>query len=147
VQDFSDVYPIWVTPRCHDTTGPCLFASWYYGLKCILSKSDKGMHKKRKKILGIEIPYLVCLLRVELCHVAGSLGDPVDGIDATHSSQSSGSPSLLFCRTSWVDVVDVWVRPPLVVNGMAHGSGGEEVKEPSPPRNILNGRFSFTSMV
>jgi hypothetical protein len=41
---------------------------------------------KREKMLWIEIPYLVCLLRVELRCVAGSLGCSVDGTDATHSS-------------------------------------------------------------
>jgi hypothetical protein len=30
-------------------------------------------------MLGIEIPYLVCLVHVELCHVAGSLGYLIDG--------------------------------------------------------------------
>jgi hypothetical protein len=89
-------------------------------------------------MLWIEIPYLVCLLRVELCCVAGSLGYSVDGTDATHSSQSSGSPSLPFYRTSRVNVVDVWVRPSLAVNGTSHGSGGEGVETPSTPRNILN---------
>jgi hypothetical protein len=36
-------------------------------------KSDKGMHK-RNETLGIRIPYLVCVLRVELCSIAGLLG-------------------------------------------------------------------------
>jgi hypothetical protein len=74
VQDFLDSSPIRVALECHDTTRPCLYASLYYWSECIHSKSNKGMHKKRKKMLGIEIPYLVCLLRVELHRVAGLLG-------------------------------------------------------------------------
>jgi hypothetical protein len=116
---------------------PCLFASWYYWLECILSKSDKGMHKKRENI-GIEFPYLVFLLRVELHCISGSLGYPIDGMDATHSSQSSGSPSLPFHHAGQVNIVDVWVRPLLAVNGTSHGSGGEEVEAPRPLCNIPN---------
>jgi hypothetical protein len=37
-----------------------------------------------------------------------------------------------------VNVVDVWVRPPLMVNGKLHSSAGEEVEAPSPPCKILN---------
>jgi hypothetical protein len=37
-------------------------------------------------MLGIEVPYLVCLLRVEFCHVASSLGYSIDGTNATHPS-------------------------------------------------------------
>jgi hypothetical protein len=36
-------------------------------------KSDKGMHK-RKEMLGIRIPYLVCVPRMELRRIAGLLG-------------------------------------------------------------------------
>jgi hypothetical protein len=35
-------------------------------------KSDKGLHK-RKEMLGIRIPYLVCVPR-ESCRIAGLLG-------------------------------------------------------------------------
>jgi hypothetical protein len=55
-----------------------------------------------------------------------------------HSFQSSVSPCLPFHHTSRVNVVDMWVRPPLTVNGTLHGLGGEEVKAPSPSCNILN---------
>jgi hypothetical protein len=89
-------------------------------------------------MLEIGIPYLVCLLHAELCRVASSLGYSVDGTNATNSSQSSGSPSLPFCHASWVDVLDVWVWSPLVMNGTSCGSGGEEVKKPILPRNIPN---------
>jgi hypothetical protein len=67
-------------------------------------------------MLGIEIPYLVCLLHVELSHVAGLLGTSVDGTDATNSSQSSGLPSLPFRCASRVNIVDVWVQDLLMVN-------------------------------
>jgi hypothetical protein len=36
-------------------------------------KNDKGMHK-RKEMLGIRIPYLVCVPRMELRRIAGLLG-------------------------------------------------------------------------
>jgi hypothetical protein len=36
-------------------------------------KSDKGMHK-RKEMLGIRIPYLVCIPRMESCRIADLLG-------------------------------------------------------------------------
>jgi hypothetical protein len=138
VQEFLDANRIWVARECRDITRPYLFASWYYWPECILSRSDKGMRKKRKKMLGIEIPYLVCLLRVVLRHVAGSLGYFVDGIDATHSSQCSGSPSLPFYHASRVNIVDMWVRLLLTVNRTSYRLGGEEVEAPSPPRSILN---------
>jgi hypothetical protein len=137
-QEFLDTNPIRVAPECHDTTRPCLFASWYYWPECRLSKSDKGMHKMRNKMPGIEIHYLVCLLRVELHRVAGSLGYSVDGTYAMHPSQSSGSLSLLFHRASWVNIVDVCVQPLLVVNGTSHSSGGEEVEAHAPPCSIPN---------
>jgi hypothetical protein len=65
-------------------------------------------------MLGIGIPYLVCLLHVELSHVAGLLGTSVDGTCATNSSQSSGLPFLPFCCASRVNIVDVWVQDPLM---------------------------------
>jgi hypothetical protein len=43
VQYFLDANPIRVALECHDTTRPYIFASWYYWLECILSKSDKGI--------------------------------------------------------------------------------------------------------
>jgi hypothetical protein len=85
VQDFLDADPIRVAPECGNTTRPCMFASWCYWPECILSKSDKGTRKKRK-MLGIEMPYLVCFLHVDLRRVAGLLGYFVNGIDARHSS-------------------------------------------------------------
>jgi hypothetical protein len=36
-------------------------------------KSNKGKHK-RKEVLGIIMPYLICIPRVTLRHVAGLLG-------------------------------------------------------------------------
>jgi hypothetical protein len=36
-------------------------------------KDDKGM-RKRKEMLGIRIPYLICVPRAESRRVAGSLG-------------------------------------------------------------------------
>jgi hypothetical protein len=89
-------------------------------------------------MLGIEISYLACLLCVTLRRVVGSLRYPIDGIDATHSSHSSGSPSMPFRHPSRIDVVDMLVQPPLTVNKTSHGSSGEDVKVPSTPRNILN---------
>jgi hypothetical protein len=36
-------------------------------------KSDKGMHK-RKEMLVIRIPYMVCIPCMESCRIAGLLG-------------------------------------------------------------------------
>jgi hypothetical protein len=36
-------------------------------------KNDKGMHK-RNEMLGIRIPYLVCVPHVESHHITGLLG-------------------------------------------------------------------------
>jgi hypothetical protein len=44
------------------------------------------------------------------------------------SSRSGGSSSLLPCHASWVDIVDVWARSPLIVIGALHGLDGKEVK-------------------
>jgi hypothetical protein len=52
----------------------------------------------------------------------------IDETVAIHSSQRGGSFSLLSHRASRVDVIDVWVWPPVVVNGVLHGSNGEEVE-------------------
>jgi hypothetical protein len=35
---------------------------------------------------------------------------------------------LLPCHASWVDIVDVWARSPLIVNGALHGLDGKEVE-------------------
>jgi hypothetical protein len=74
-------------------------------------------------------------------------GNFIDGTGATHSSKSSGSPSLSYRRASWVEVIDMWAWPPLTVNRALHGSDGEEVKAPSTLRTIPNDRFDFFSMV
>jgi hypothetical protein len=87
-------------------------------------KSDKGMHK-RKEMLGIRIPYLVCIPRVESCRIAGLLGLLHRRTVATDSTQSGGPPSLLPCHASWVDVVDVLARSPLAVDGVVLGPDGE----------------------
>jgi hypothetical protein len=61
----------------------------------------------------------------------------VDETKAAYSSQSSGSPPLLSYGADWVDVVDMWVLPPLAVNGV-HDSDGEKVLTPSSPCTIPN---------
>jgi hypothetical protein len=40
---------------------------------------------------------------------------------------------LLPCHTSWIDVVDVQARSPLIVNGAFYGSDGEAVEAPGMP--------------
>jgi hypothetical protein len=100
-------------------------------------KSDKGMHK-RIEMLGIRIPYLVCIPRMESCHIAGLLGLVHWWTEDTRSSRSGGSPSLLPWHTSWVDVVAMWARSPLVDNGALLGLDGKEVDAPSVPRTILD---------
>jgi hypothetical protein len=55
-----------------------------------------------------------------------------------HSSRSGGSPSMMPCHASWVDVVDVWAQSPLTVSGSLHSLDGEEVEVPSMPHNFLD---------
>jgi hypothetical protein len=61
-----------------------------------------------------------------------------------------GSPSLLPCHISWIDVVDVRDQSPFVVSGALHGSDGEKAEAPSTPCIIpivgskMSLRFSFT---
>jgi hypothetical protein len=61
----------------------------------------------------------------------------IDETEVVQSSQSSGSPPMPSRCASWVDVIDMWVCPPLTVIGV-HGSDGKEVKMPSLPYTILN---------
>jgi hypothetical protein len=98
-------------------------------------KSDKGMHK-RKEMLGIRIPYLVCVPHMMSHRTAGLLVLLHRFTEATHSSRSGGSPSLLPWHASWVDVVDVWARSPLTVNGALHDLNHEEVEARSMPLTI-----------
>jgi hypothetical protein len=95
--------------------------------KICTPKSDRGMHK-RNEILGIRIPYLVCILRVGLRQVAGLLRLLHPSIEGTHSSQSGGPPSLLPRHASWISIVDVRARLPLVVDGAFHDLDGGEVE-------------------
>jgi hypothetical protein len=71
--------------------------------------------------------------------------------EATHSSESGGSSSSLSHRSSWVGVVDVWVWPPLTMNGALRGSDGEEAEAPSLLCTIPHVGFEwllrFSSMV
>jgi hypothetical protein len=75
----------------------------------------------------------------------------IDEIEAAHSSQSGGSSSSLSHLSSRVDAVDVWVWPPLTVNGALRSSDGEEAEAPSLLRTILDVGFEwplrFSSMV
>jgi hypothetical protein len=52
------------------------------------------------------------------------------------SARSGGPPSLLAYRTSWDDVVGMWARSPLIVNGVLHGLASKEVEAPSMPCTI-----------
>jgi hypothetical protein len=101
-------------------------------------KNDKGMHKRKENVgdwnflSDLHPPCRVtpcCLVR---------WGCFIDGIEATHSSQSGGSPSLLSQRVGWIDVANVCAWPPLTANGVLHGSDGEEVEAPSPLHAISN---------
>jgi hypothetical protein len=67
----------------------------------------------------------------------------IDETEATHSSQSDGSPSLLPHYANQVDIVDVWARPPLTVSGALCGSDGVEVEAPSLLRTILDVGFEW----
>jgi hypothetical protein len=69
-------------------------------------ENDKGMHEG-KEMLEIRIPYLICILRVESSLVRWDYF--IGETEATHSSQSSGSSSLLSRHASWDDIVDVWI--------------------------------------
>jgi hypothetical protein len=70
----------------------------------------------------------------------------INEIEATHSSQSGGLPSLLPHRTS-----DVWAWPPFAVSGALRGSEGKEIEAPSPLRTVPDMGFErplpFSSML
>jgi hypothetical protein len=42
------------------------------------------------------------------------------------------------CDASWIDIVDMWARSTLALDGVLHGLDGEEVEAPSMPRTILD---------
>jgi hypothetical protein len=69
--NFLDAKLIRVAPKCHDICG---LAYLYHGTlaKMCTFRSDKGMHEK--KTLGIRVPYLICIPRMELSRVVGLLG-------------------------------------------------------------------------
>jgi hypothetical protein len=55
------------------------------------------------------------------------------------SSRNHGhdsSPSLLPRCAWWIDIVDVWARPTLIVSGALRGLDGEKAEAPSTPRTI-----------
>jgi hypothetical protein len=62
----------------------------------------------------------------------------IDETEATHSSESGGTSSLLSHRAGWVDVVEPRAWPPLALNRALRSSDSEEVKAPSPLRTILD---------
>jgi hypothetical protein len=90
-------------------------------------------------MLGIGVPYLICVPRMELCRAIGLLGLLHRGTKATHSSQNrgpDGSPSLLPHHAGWINIIDMRARSPLAVSGALHGLGGKKAKAPSTPRTI-----------
>jgi hypothetical protein len=70
--EFSDAHLIRVAPECRDIGG-LLVCIVVLLAKVHTLKKDKGMHE-RKKMLGIRIPYLICIPRVESRHVVDLLG-------------------------------------------------------------------------
>jgi hypothetical protein len=60
----------------------------------------------------------------------------IDETEATHSSESGVTPSLLSHRAGRVEVVELWAWPPLALNRALRISDSEEVKAPSPLRTI-----------
>jgi hypothetical protein len=56
----------------------------------------------------------------------------IDETEATHSSESGGTSSLLSHRVGQVDVVELWAWPPLALNRALRSLDSEEVKAPSP---------------
>jgi hypothetical protein len=89
-------------------------------------------------MLGIGIPYLICVPVWSRIVLLVHWGCIVKETKAMHSSRGSGSHPLPSRHDGRVDVVNMWSWPPLIVNGVSLGSDGEEVKMPSPPRTIPN---------
>jgi hypothetical protein len=134
--NFLDTNLIQEAPECHDTRG---LVYLYHGTvgKMRTFRSDKGVHQK--KMLGIGIPELTCILHVELHHAIQLLGLLYQGTKATHSSRNrecDGSPSLLPRHAGWIDVVDARARSRLVVSGALHGLDGDKAEVPSMSRAI-----------
>jgi hypothetical protein len=65
-------------------------------------------------------------------------GYVIDETEATHSSESGGTSSLLSHCAGRVDVVEPRAWPPLALNMALRSLDSEEVKAPSPLHTILD---------
>jgi hypothetical protein len=65
---WMDVSLIWVSPECHDTGSLAYLYHGTLGWEAYLSTI------RRKRKLGMVVPYLICVVCVDLRHAAGSLG-------------------------------------------------------------------------
>jgi hypothetical protein len=95
----------------------------------------RGDRKRRK--LGTAVPYLIHVVHVELCRVAGLLRFP---------HHRDGNHALPFVC---IDVVGMWAQLSFVMSGTLHGLDGKKAEAPNTPCIIsdvaLSPRFNILS--
>jgi hypothetical protein len=87
-------------------------------------------------MLGIIVPYLICVPCTELCHAVGLLESLRRRTRVTRSSQNRGcddSPSLLPHHARWIDIVVVQARSPLAVSGALCSLDGKKAETLGTP--------------
>jgi hypothetical protein len=95
--------------------------------------------------LGKMVPYLIYVIRLELCHAAGLLRLRCHR-DGDHALlfrvvRATGPPSLLPHCVGWVGVVHLRDQPPFVASGTLHGLGSKKAEAPSTTHIIPGVNF------
>jgi hypothetical protein len=107
-------------------------------------KYDKRVYEKR--MLGMEVPELIYVPRIELHCAVSLLGLLHRGLRVAYSLRSrrhDGSNSWFPRHARWTNAADEWARPPLAVSWTSGGLDGEEAGRPIMPRMILGVGFKL----